>query len=117
MITTETFNIRFPEFSSISNDTIQMLLDEAYLFINGNKYQDYMVLYWTAHNLVVQQNQELGDTSTSSMVASDSVANVSTSYANPDVYNSDVSFYNSTSYGQKYLQYKNALCVGNVLLV
>lgn len=117
MITPSSFKIRFPEFASIDDAIIQMLLDEAYLFIGENKYQDTMVLYWTAHNLVIQQNQESGNSGASSTVASESVGNVSTSYAMPTIDNSDIAFYMSTSYGQKYLQYKRALCIGNVRLV
>ena len=117
MIIPSIFKTRFPEFASISDNVIQMLLNEAYLFIGENKYQDALVLYWTAHNVVVQQNQLGGDNSPIVAVASEGVGNVNTSYANPQMNNSDISFYMSTSYGQKYLEYKRALCVGNVRLV
>ena len=117
MIIPSIFKTRFPEFASISDNVIQMLLNEAYLFIGENKYQDALVLYWTAHNVVVQQNQLGGDNSPIVAVASEGVGNVNTSYANPQINNSDISFYMSTSYGQKYLEYKRVLCVGNVRLV
>ena len=117
MITSANFKIKFPEFTSTLDAKINLLIDEAYLFIGENKYQDTLVLYWTAHNLVVQQNQLSGDYSPIVAVASEGVGNVNTSYANPQMNNSDILFYMSTSYGQKYLEYKRALCVGNARLV
>ena len=117
MITPSIFKIRFPEFASINDTLVQMMLDEAYLLISDNKYQDTMVLYWTAHNLVIQQNQSSGNSSPSITIASEAVGNVNTSYANPTIDNTSVSFYMSTSYGQKYLEYKRALSIGNVRLV
>lgn len=118
MISVNVFKVRFPEFASIDDIIIQMMLDESYLLLSApNKYQDTLVLYYTAHNLTVQQNQVSGDTFASQAIASDSVGNVSTSYANPTIKNTDIAFYMSTSYGQKYLEYKRALCVGNVQLI
>lgn len=118
MITPNTFKIRFPEFNSIADATIQMLLDESYLLLTKeNKYQDTMVMYLTAHNLVVQQNQANGNNAPIQLATSKSVGNVSTSYSNPADSNPDISFYMSTSYGQKYLEYKRALSIGNVRLV
>lgn len=117
MISTAVFKTRFTEFATIDDVIIQMLLDEAYLFISDNKYQDTIILYWTAHNLIVQQSQASGNNSSLTTVASESVGSVSTSYATPASDNSSIAFYNSTSYGQKYLEYKRALCIGNVRLV
>lgn len=117
MINIAVFKTRFPEFSSIDDTIIQMLLDEAYIFIKDNQYQDTLILYFTAHNLVVQQSQASGNNSSITTVASESVGSVSTSYATPQSDNSSIAFYNSTSYGQKYLEYKRALCIGNVRLV
>lgn len=118
MINPATFKARFTEFASIDDTLIQLLLDESYLLLSDeNKYQDTMVLYLTAHNLVVQQNQSNGNSGASKTVANKTVGNVSVGYANPTIENSDLAYYNSTSYGQNYLRYKNALCVGNVRLI
>lgn len=118
MITPEIFKERFPEFAEVSDTKIQMLLDESYLLLcNENKYQDTMVLYLTAHNLVVCQKQSDGNSKAFQTVASKTVGNVSTSFANPTIQDGDYAYYMSTSYGQNYLRYKNALSVGNVHLV
>ena len=117
MITPSNFKTRFAEFNSVDDSLIQMLLDEAYILITENKYLDTMILYYTAHNLVIQQSQSSGDSGSVATVASESVDGVSTSYANPAIDNPTVSYYMSTSYGQKYLEYKRALSIGNVRLV
>lgn len=117
MINASVFKARFAEFNSIDDALIEMLLDESYIFIGSNKYQDTMVLYYTAHNLVVQQKQAKGKSDASQSVSNKSVGNVSVGYSTPTMDSSDLAFYNSTSYGQKYLEYKRALCVGNVRLI
>jgi len=118
MVSPSIFKVRFPEFVDIDDIIIQMMLDESYLLLSApNKYQDTLVLYYTAHNLTVQQNQVSGDATSIQVASNESVGNVSVGYANPTIKNTDIAFYMSTSYGQKYLEYKRALCVGNVQLI
>ena len=58
MITSTDFKIRFPEFVSVADAKINLLIDEAYLSIGANygKFQDTAVLYFVAHNLVIETN-------------------------------------------------------------
>lgn len=58
MITSTTFKIRFPEFTSTADAKINLLIDEAYLSIGAKygKFQDTAVLYFVAHNLVIETN-------------------------------------------------------------
>ena len=99
---------KFPEFTDITDSSIQLLLDEASIFITSKygKYEDICLSYYVAHNLISQQNANNGDSSPSQALASEAVGSVSTSYANPTINSSDESYYMSTSYGQKYLEFR-----------
>lgn len=99
---------KFTEFTDISDSDIQLLLDEASIFITSKygKYQDICTSYYVAHNLTSQQNATNGDESSLNAIGSESVGSVSTSYVMPSISNSDDSFYLSTSYGQKYLEFR-----------
>ena len=118
MVTPTTFKIRFTEFNSVEDDLIQMLLDESYLLLSAStKYQDVMVLYHTAHILTITQSQQEGDSGASLSVSSEAVGSVNTSFNVPTSDDETLSYYMSTSYGQRYLEYKQALSVGNVFSV
>lgn len=107
-ITTAQFKTKFSEFSSIPDATIDLIIDEANIFIGSRygKYEDMCQYYYVAHNLTVQQDQQDGDNSASLTPASESVGNVSTSYSNPTTDNADDAYYMSSSYGQKYLEFR-----------
>lgn len=108
MITSAQVKTKFPEFASIDDATITMIIDEGSIFITSRygKFEDICLYYYVAHNLTIQQNQSDGDSSSSQTIGSEAVGNVSTSYANPTLDNSDDAFYMSTSYGQKYLEFR-----------
>ena len=102
MITSTDFKIRFPEFTSTADAKINLLIDEAYLSIGAKygKFQDTAVLYFVAHNLVVETN---GLNAMSATVSSQSVDGVSVSYAmpfqvycNPHYSNSSENFSNNS---------------------
>ena len=116
MITSTNFKIRFPEFTSILDIKINLLIDEAYLSIGAKygKFQDTAVLYFVAHNLVIETN---GLNAMSATVSSQSVDGVSVSYAMPTTINEINAYYGSTGYGQKYLYYFNIVRVGQASIV
>ena len=116
MITSVDFKIRFPEFTSTSDAKINLLIDEAYLSIGAKygKFQDTAVLYFVAHNLVIETN---GLNAMSATVSSQSVDGVSVSYAMPTTINEINAYYGSTGYGQKYLYYFNIVRAGQGSIV
>ena len=116
MITSTDFKIRFPEFTSIADAKINLLIDEAYLSIGAKygKFQDTAVLYFVAHNLVIETN---GLNAMSATVSSQSVDGVSVTYAMPTTINEINAYYGSTGYGQKYLYYFNIVRVGQASIV
>ena len=116
MITSTAFKIRFPEFTSTADAKINLLIDEAYLSIGDKygKFQDTAVLYFVAHNLVIETN---GLNAMSATVSSQSVDGVSVSYAMPTTINEINAYYGSTGYGQKYLYYFNIVRVGQASIV
>lgn len=116
MITSTDFKIRFPEFTSTADSKINLLIDEAYLSIGAKygKFQDTAVLYFVAHNLVIETN---GLNAMSATISSQSVDNVSVSYAMPTTINEINAYYGSTGYGQKYLYYFNIVRVGQASIV
>jgi len=116
LITSTNFKIRFPEFTSTADAKINLLIDEAYLSIGSKygKFQDTAVLYFVAHNLVIETN---GLNAMSATVSSQSVDGVSVSYAMPTTINEINAYYGSTGYGQKYLYYFNIVRVGQASIV
>lgn len=110
MITPLTFKTRFPEFDSKSNETIQMLIDEASLIIfNFGDLQDIAMNYLVAHLLTLN-----GKSTASQQVSSKNVGSVSVSFATDS---DSSSFYASTSYGQMYLDLRKRLSKGNVRVI
>lgn len=116
MITSVDFKIRFPEFVSVADSKINLLIDEAYLSIGANygKFQDTAVLYFVAHNLTIETN---GLSAMSATVSSQSVDGVSVSYAMPKTVSEINAYYGSTGYGQKYLYYYNIIKPGQARIV
>lgn len=116
MITPVIFKTKFPEFASIDDSAIQLVIDEAELILSesywGNKY-DLGLLYYCAHMLLISQAAENGNPGAFSPVSGRSVDGVSVSYSvgggSPG--ENGAGFFDSTSYGQKYLYFRNALGV------
>lgn len=76
-------------------------------------------LYLSAHYLVVDLRANGAGSLAGAAVQSRSVGNVSETYAVPDWMSKDpiLSFFSTTSYGQKYLNMLSANLVGNVVAV
>lgn len=116
MVTPVDIRVRFPEFGNTTDypdARIQLFIDDAEATINSKcPNYDLMVAYLTAHLLLLSTRTDAGDTTTNKSVASESVGDVSVSYAS----NSDgvESFY-STAYGQRYLDLRKN-CIGRPLI-
>lgn len=120
-----TFRIRFPEFSDNTeypDARIQLFLDDAVNCYMGtdenrwcNKY-DYAQAYLAAHLLTVGTASEAGDSSVKSgPISSKSAGGVSVTRAVVAKDRSDTDdFYMSTTYGQQFLNIRNACFVGAI---
>lgn len=109
------FKIRFPEFASVIDASIQVSIDDADLVLNSAFWQDKYDLglyYLSAHYLSLAQKSEAGSISSQYPTASRAVDGTSVGYTTfTPVDNSDA-FYSSTQYGQRYLAIRKSLGVG-----
>lgn len=115
-VTPASIKLRFPEFNLGSDERIQLFIDDATQTVNPDCFNsDLMISYLTAHLLTIANITASGQNSNISPVASESVEGVSTSYSvSGSNSNSDI-FYNSTAYGQRYLDFKSS-CIGRPLI-
>ena len=120
MITPTTFKIRFPEYDSIDDVRIQLFLDDSALQISESKFgtsYDLAISYLTAHYLTLSIKTDTGSSGSIGQVASKSVEGVSVSYNNATADSQSDSYYSSTSYGQRYLDIRSQITVGNIMSV
>lgn len=118
-----TFRIRFPEFADnteYSDQRIQLFLDDAancYMGTEESRWcgkYDYAHAYLAAHLLIVGTSAEAGDSSVKAgPVSSKTAGGVSVSRAVTAKDRSDLDdFYLGTTYGQQFLNIRNACFVG-----
>jgi len=103
-MTVAEFRNRFVEFANVSDEKIQMFLDDATSQVNpkcGNS--ELMIAYLTAHLLTLSLRTDSGISSPLKEVTNKTVEGVSIGYATSS---QDNSGYGSTSYGQRYMQLK-----------
>jgi len=118
MVTTTptNFKVRFPEFNSVDDARIELFIEDATTTVNANcPNSDLMITYLTAHLLTVGTQSTDGDSSTIKGVASESVGDVSVSYANTSRTNPNDDFYTGTTYGVRYLDLRKN-CIGRPLI-
>jgi len=105
-VTVAEFKIRFPEFDSTPDATVQLFLDDAVVMLNesywGEKY-DLGISYYTAHCLSLASKSSSGASGSVAPVSGKAVDGVSVSFATSGVNNPGEQFYSSTTYGQRYL--------------
>jgi hypothetical protein len=119
-VTPTTFKTRFPEFSTETDPRIQIFIDDSEIFISESKFGtlfDLAVSYLTAHYLSVADKSSSGSSSSVGSVASKSVEGVSVSFNKMAAATQADDFYASTIYGQRYLELRSQIAVGNVLSV
>ena len=118
--TPTTFKTRFPEFEEQDNTRIQLFLDDASTQISETKFgtsYDTAIAYLTAHYISLSEKTKNGSSGSVGAVASKSVEGVSVSYNQATANNQSESYYLSTSYGQRYLEIKSQIAVGNIMSV
>lgn len=116
------FRTRFSEFSDVTtfpDATIQLNIDDATLEVGSlfGTFEEVALAYLTAHLLVTSTDATSGDIGSKGGVASEAVDGVSTSYNNATLDSQSDQFYISTIYGQRFLNYKKRLSLGNVRVV
>ena len=104
------FRIRFPELDSESDTTILMYLGDALSVFSCN---DKATQYLAAHFLVLDTDSGVGSTGGDidggdGVVASESVGAVSTAYKNLTDGNAKDAAYETTPYGRRFIQFRNA---------
>jgi len=119
MVTLAGFKERFPEFSTVSDERIQIFLDDSSLMIGTNwgKLQDLGTYYLTAHNLEIAEQSAGGDSGAMNPVSNESVGSVSTGYATNTSDKESNQYYMSTTYGQRYLELRSRIAVGAVFSI
>lgn len=120
MVTTSTFKIRFPEFESQDNARVQLFLDDAATQVSKTKFgtsYDLAIFYLIAHYLSLSEKSANGSSGNVGAVASKSVEGVSVSYNQATANTQCESYYITTSYGQRYLEIKSQIAVGNAMSV
>lgn len=115
-ITPADIKLRFPEFDSVIDGRIQLFIDDATATVNPNcSNADLMIAYLTAHLLFISDKTDSGSGGNISPVISESVGDVSRSFGvSANNSNSDA-YYNSTSYGQRYLDLRSN-CIGRPII-
>ena len=110
------FKLRFPEFDSILDARIQLFIDDATATVNTNcPNSNLMICYLTAHLLVGSIGTDAGNVTPIKEIASESVGDVSRSFGGASSTSSNDNFYNSTAYGQRYLDLRKN-CIGRPLI-
>lgn len=113
------FKTRFPEFSNTSDATIDIYIQDAEIMVTEQKWGQLFnmgVTYLSAHYLSLSLKSSNGQSGAVNQVSSKSVEGVSVSYATPQGTISE-SYYQSTIYGQRYLNLLSQVGIGNVLSV
>ena len=113
------FKTRFPEFSNISDATVDINIQDAEIMVTKSKWgklYDIGVAYLAAHSLSLSVKSANGNSGAVNQVASKSVEGVSVSYVSPQGTIVE-SYYQSTIYGQRYLNLLSQVGIGNVLSV
>ncbi len=115
----QTFRARFPEYSDTAifpDSYVQTFIDDALEDVDQTKFKtsiaDRITAYLAAHYLTVGESSKNGNTGTSAPIASQSVGEVSVSYAVNNAEKGSDAYFNSTTYGQQYLALLRRYCPG-----
>ncbi len=104
------FRIRFPEFIAVEDPTVLMYLGDALSIFNCN---DTATQYLAAHFLVLDIDSGAGSTGGdvdggSDNVVSESVGAISTTWKTSNTEKASDIEYETTPYGRRYMQFRNA---------
>lgn len=99
------FKLRFTEFNSVSDDRIQIFIDDALLVLKEDvwgKLYNLGICYLTAHYLALSEDSATGNNSSVSTVASQAVDGTAISFNSYTPQNSNQEYFLSTQYGQRF---------------
>ena len=99
------FKLRFPEFSSVADDRIQIFINDALLVLNEDvwgKTYSIGVCYLTAHYLALSEDSATGNSSSVGNIASQAVDGTSISFNSYSPLSASQSYFLSTQYGQRF---------------
>jgi len=115
------FRARFPEYSVVADYPdayVQVFIDDAIEDVNQTKFKetiaDRITAYLAAHYLTIAELSKAGNQGTVAPVASQSVGEVSVSYAVANLDKGSSAYYKATVYGQQYLALLKRYCVGMI---
>lgn len=112
------FRARFPEFNAVDDTIVQLNLNDAIDFISETKFGDkyaVVTLFYSAHLLALSQKAtaSMGQGAPGGPITSSSAGGLSVSFASAVPTSTSESWFLSTSYGQRFLQYVRA-CTSTV---
>ena len=117
MITPAEFKARFPEYATLDDAYIQNFISDAYLELAEPRWGNFYNLglyYLSAHYLYMAKKSANGQ-SVGCVLSSQSVGDVSVSYATPA--NVDQDYYlKLSSYGQRFLYYRLMAGTGGLIV-
>jgi hypothetical protein len=119
MATLADFRARFTEFSSISDEVVELNLSDAALEVSVSfgDYQDVATLFLAAHYLALSQNASNGAYGSVGGLSSKSVDGVSQSFNVVAANSQSDQLLAYTVYGQRFLSYRQKIALGNVMVV
>ena len=123
MIDLTAFRARFPEYSDdavYTDPFVQIFIDDALADVSQTKFKeaiaDRITAYLAAHYLTIAVASQNGNTGSTAPIASQSVGEISVSYAVNSAEKGSDAYFNSTIYGQQYLSLLRRYCPGILTL-
>lgn len=114
MPTTKGFKTRFCEFVGVDDAKVDMFISDAVIQLNeaywGAKYE-LGIYFLAAHYLALDQQTASKKTKSNFPLSGKSVDGVSVNYSTPSFDDGTEAYYNTTSYGQRYLSLRKTLGV------
>lgn len=114
-ITVANFKTRFPEYTSVADERIQLFLDDAIAELCesawGDRYET-AVYYLAAHFLALALATEAGNPSGLSPVTSAGADGLSTSFGRFTYTSVSQAYWESTSYGREFMRMKRTAFAG-----
>lgn len=109
------FHNRFPELVGLTDSQVQVIIDDCKLLTPQNRWLDLWtvgIANFVAHEFVIKLNQKNGDNNSMFPITSQGAGRVSMQQKTGDQTTDDDLYYQSTTYGQKYLNLKNIIGMG-----
>jgi hypothetical protein len=103
--TATSFKLKFPEFASVADGTVEFAIEEAQMMVDDSWIDDANsslgMLYLAAHHLMVTLSR--AESGTGQLIKSESFAGMTVSYDTDQQTKPDPGDYTSTPYGSRFL--------------